>query len=167
MSRRHRHHRSNPNHDVQSDRKDLKQDSAEIGKKVDREPVDCTDSLDHQDRGNPTDPDELVLDKLEKQMDKEYMMAGKAIAEVFRTLYITSLKLPDMKLHTDMMDVVNSHNRLSVVIHKDKHDDHDEDDHMENDHRDDLSDDEDYYSIGNYDEDEKDFDEEGWINDAD
>ena len=60
-----------------------------------------------------------ILTDLEKQMDKDFMETGKAVAELFRAVCTAAIKLPNMELHTELMCLTNDENGLAVFFNRD------------------------------------------------
>lgn len=100
---------------------------------------------------------DTILEQLAIEMDKDFMRAGKALAELYRAVCTAAAKLPTLELHTELMCVQNSDDELTVIFHRDA---------AEADMRDDDEDDDDDAS-DNDDYDLTDEEEEGMLYDAD
>ena len=99
---------------------------------------------------------DAILEHLAIEMDKDFMRAGKALAELYRAVCTAAAKLPELELHTELMCVQNSDDELTVIFHRDTartgmRDDEDDDD--------DTPDDDDYNLTNE--------EEEGMLYDAD
>ena len=95
------------------------------------------------------------LEHLEEQMNREFMQAGKTLAELYRAMCTAAAKLPNLELHTELMCVHNDEDGLTVIFHRDvaegiASDPDDEAD--EDDESDDSNDDDDGgdYEFGDY-----------------
>ena len=69
---------------------------------------------------------------MEKALDESFIESGKVLAQMFRTLCKTALKLPNMTLHTDLMCLTNTDDGLSVHFNRRKADNLDTNDRDEN-----------------------------------
>ena len=100
---------------------------------------------------------DTILEQLAIEMDKDFMRAGKALAELYRAVCTAAAKLPTLELHTELMCVQNSDDELTVIFHRDAAENgmHDDDDEDEDDPEDD-----DNYDLN-------DEEEEGMLYDAD
>lgn len=91
---------------------------------------------------------DAILEHLAIEMDKDFMRAGKALAELYRAVCTAAAKLPALELHTELMCVQNSDDELTVIFHRDaaeagmRGDDEDDDDDTPEDNDYDLSDEE-------------------------
>lgn len=74
-----------------------------------------------------------ALKELEKALDEGFIESGKVLAQMFRTLCNTALRLPNMSLHTDLMCLTNTDDGLSVYFNRRKADHMDADDWDEDD----------------------------------
>lgn len=99
---------------------------------------------------------DTILEQLAIEMDKDFMRAGKALAELYRAVCTAAAKLPTLELHTELMCVQNSDDELTVIFHRDA---------AESGMRDDDEDDDDPEDDDNYDLNEE--EEEGMLYDAD
>ena len=61
-----------------------------------------------------------LLEHIEEDMDQSFMRSGKTLAELFRSVCIAALKLPNLELHTELMCVINDENSLTVIFHRDE-----------------------------------------------
>lgn len=124
------------------------------------------------ENGNTNPVDQLknaianVVEEMEKELDKSFIESGKVLAQMFRTLCETALRLPNMELHTDLMRLSNTDDGLSVYFDRRKAENRDTDDYDEE------FDDSDDYDADDYDADDADdfadFDEEeGMLYDED
>ena len=59
------------------------------------------------------------LEHLEEQMNREFMQAGKTLAELYRAMCTAAAKLPNLELHTELMCVHNDEDGLTVIFHRD------------------------------------------------
>ena len=62
---------------------------------------------------------DAILEHLAIEMDKDFMRAGKALAELYRAVCTAAAKLPDLELHTELMCVMNNEDKLTVIFHRD------------------------------------------------
>lgn len=91
---------------------------------------------------------DAILEQLAIEMDKDFMRAGKALAELYRAICTAAAKLPELELHTELMCVQNSDDELTVIFHRDaaeasmRDDDEDDDDDAPDNDYDDLTDEE-------------------------
>ena len=74
-------------------------------------------------KSNKNDPEmeklDTILEQLAIEMDKDFMRAGKALAELYRAVCTAAAKLPELELHTELMCVQNSDDELTVIFHRD------------------------------------------------
>lgn len=110
-------------------------------------------------QSNKNDPKmeklDAILEHLAIEMDKDFMRAGRALAELYRAVCTAAAKLPELELHTELMCVQNTDDELTVIFHRDAA----EAGMRADDEADDTPDDDDY--------DLTDEEEEGMLYDAD
>ncbi len=90
-----------------------------------------------------------LLEHIEEDMDQSFMRSGKTLAELFRSVCIAALKLPNLELHTELMCVINDENSLTVIVHRD------EAEAKSDENADDSDGMNDYSNYDNYDEEEE------------
>ena len=61
-----------------------------------------------------------VLDELEQDMDKGFMETGRNLAELYRAVCTAALVLPKLDLSTDLMQVTNNEDGLTVFFDRSK-----------------------------------------------
>ena len=66
---------------------------------------------------NDSDDD---LKAIAEKMDMDYMIAGKAVAGLYRTMCENAVMLPEMNLTTYLLTVINNENGLTVIFHRDR-----------------------------------------------
>lgn len=61
-------------------------------------------------------PDELLTEKLSEAIDLEGMAIGLVIADLFKTVSLAAVRLPNMELYSDMISVIVDDDSITVSI---------------------------------------------------